>query len=77
MTLKWCPSCKRNVDTEHSWNIAILIILFILGVIPGLIYMALTWKGRCPICHIPDKLMFAPKLEEGTASEKIYGGGNP
>lgn len=62
--MKYCPSCKRNVNTEHSWSTAVFIILLILGVLPGLIYMVIRWKYRCPICHTPANMMYAPKFDE-------------
>ncbi len=58
--MKYCPSCGRNVNTEHSWHTVVLIVLLILGLIPGLIYLAWKWPRRCPICHTPEGMMTAP-----------------
>ena len=55
--VKYCPSCKRNVGVDHSWNLGLLIALLFIFVIPGLVYLAVTWKGRCPICHIPEEML--------------------
>jgi hypothetical protein len=63
--MKYCPSCQRNVNTEHSWSFIVLIILLILGVIPGLIYLAVRWKRRCPICKTPESMMYAPQFQQG------------
>jgi hypothetical protein len=71
MTLKYCPSCKRNVQTNYDWNVLVLVILLFLGLIPGLIYV--VWKvikGRsCPICRIPEGMMDNPKFDTD-ASDK-------
>ena len=65
MAIKYCPSCKRNVNTEHSWHIGVMLILLLLGIIPGLIYIAVKWKYRCPICKTPDSMLLAPKFDDG------------
>ncbi|HEX9710485.1 MAG TPA: hypothetical protein VGB42_11055 [Candidatus Thermoplasmatota archaeon] len=46
----YCPVDQRNVETEHSWNLTVLILLLIFLTLIGLIYMAVKWKRRCPIC---------------------------
>ena len=35
--MKYCPSCKRNVNTEHGWNTAVLV---------GLIILCLSWQNK-------------------------------
>ncbi len=58
MTYKYCPNCQKNVDTEHSWNVVLLVVLLIFLLIPGLIYLALTYdKRRCPICHTAEPML--------------------
>jgi hypothetical protein len=72
MTMKHCPSCKRNVDTEHSWNTVVLVVLLIFFLIPGLIYLAWKWKRRCPICHTPEKMLTAPKFDDQAVSPGAF-----
>lgn len=62
--MKYCPNCKRNVNTEHSWHVVVLIILLLLGLIPGIIYLIWKWPRRCPICHTPESMMYAPKFDQ-------------
>jgi hypothetical protein len=76
MTLKFCPYDQRNVNTEHSWNLAVLIVLLILFTLIGLIYMALKWKERCPLCKQPiERLM--PAAVYGAVPMPAYGYGYP
>lgn len=63
MTMKYCGSCKRNVDTEHTFSVGLLILLLILFIIPGLIYLAWGWKRRCPICRTPEKMLDNPRFD--------------
>ena len=72
MAMKHCPSCKRNVDTEHSWNGVVLVILLILFLVPGLIYLGVKWKRRCPICHTPEKMLTAPIFDEKEVPSTAY-----
>jgi hypothetical protein len=51
MSMMWCQRCKENVKAEHSWNTVIAVVLVLLFVIPGLIYIAATWKKRCTVCR--------------------------
>lgn len=64
--MRYCSSCKRNVNTERSYSLGLAIILLLLFFIPGLIYLA--WgihKGpRCPICKTPDAMLKNPKFDE-------------
>jgi len=56
-TLRFCPRCGTNVDTEHSWSLPILILLLVLFTLIGLIYLAVRWKMRCPRCHLAEESM--------------------
>jgi hypothetical protein len=58
--MKFCPSCQRNVNTEHSWSTGALIVLLLFAFPIGLIYLAIRWKRRCPICKTPDGMLMAP-----------------
>ncbi len=58
MTYKYCPNCQKNVETEHSWNIILIVILVVFFILPGIIYLALTYrKMQCPICHTPEPML--------------------
>ena len=72
MTMKYCPSCKRNVNTEHSWNVVVLVILLLFFLIPGLIYLAWKWKRCCPICHTPESLLSAPEFDNQANSPTAF-----
>ena len=73
--MKFCPSCQRNVNTEHSWSTGALIVLLLFAFPIGLIYLALRWKRRCPICHTPEKMLMAPYFPQpqGTITQSSMG----
>ncbi len=51
--MKYCNNCKQMVEPEKKWSAILLIILLILGIVPGLLYIlyiALK-KARCPMCN--------------------------
>lgn len=60
VAVKYCPYDRRNVDTEHSWNLTVLILLLIFLTLIGLIYMAVKWKERCPQCKTPEEYLLPP-----------------
>lgn len=60
MTQKFCPRDQRNVETEHSWNTVVLVLLLIFLTLIGIIYLAIKWKRRCPICQLPEDQMLPP-----------------
>lgn len=73
-SMKFCPSCQRNVNTEHSWSTGGLVVFFLIGCftlfIPFLIYVAVKWKRRCPICHSPESFLMAPWFpQQGTTTQ--------
>ena len=76
MSMKYCPSCKRNVNTEHGYNGVVLVLLLIFFFIPGIIYWAIKRKRRCPICHTPDSMLQAPKFEESATPDTSFPGGS-
>ncbi len=47
---KWCIHCKKGVFPERKLSVGALVLLLLIGIIPGLIYYALTEKV-CPICN--------------------------
>lgn len=64
MAMKFCPSCKRNVNTEYRINWIVAFIFLLLGLLPGVIYIIWgLWKRRCPICKMPDKMLQAPRFD--------------
>jgi RNA polymerase subunit RPABC4/transcription elongation factor Spt4 len=76
MTLRYCPNCKRNINTERGYNAVVLVILLIFFFIPGIIYWAIKREQRCPICHTPDTMLTAPVFNDVTQSEN-KSAGNP
>lgn len=50
---RWCRNCKKGVFPERQFSLGALIILLIIGILPGLIYYALISK-KCPICNRSD-----------------------
>lgn len=46
---KYCAICEKNVFPERDFSTGALLILLLLGIIPGLIYYAVKNK-TCPIC---------------------------
>jgi hypothetical protein len=82
MTMKFCPRDQRNVEPEHSWNTVVLILLILFTGIIGLIYLAIKWKRRCPICHLPDDQLLPPNAAPmgampGMAPGMMMGAGAP
>lgn len=77
MALKYCPRDQRNVETEHSWNTIVLILLLLFFTLIGLIYLAIKWKRRCPICHLPDDQLLPPQTGPQQAMPGYVQGGAP
>ena len=46
---KYCTICEKMVWAERDFNTGALLILLVIGIIPGLIYYAVKNK-TCPIC---------------------------
>lgn len=46
---KYCTICEKMVCAERDFSKTALVILLVIGIIPGLIYFAVKNK-TCPIC---------------------------
>lgn len=46
---KYCSICEKVVWPERNFSVGALLVLLMLGIIPGLIYYAVKNK-TCPIC---------------------------
>lgn len=46
---KFCAICEKSVFPERDFSTGALLILLLLGILPGLIYYAVKNK-TCPIC---------------------------
>lgn len=46
---KWCARCQKSVFPERKFNVGAFVLLLFIGIVPGLLYYALTEKV-CPIC---------------------------
>jgi hypothetical protein len=68
---RYCPSDGKNVQTEHSWSAGPFIVLFLLGVLPGLLYLAVRWKRRCPLCHTPERALRPPMSEADLKAKQV------
>lgn len=64
----YCPQCHKNQLGSLNINWIIFIILFILGIILGLIYLVycFTKPRKCPTC----KSLLQPPLPENMVSSK-------
>lgn len=49
---KFCLLCSRNVIPTKNFNGVVFLILFLLGIIPGILYLIyyLFKSSSCPIC---------------------------
>ena len=57
--MRYCKNCEQIVEPKRHFNMAILFILLLLGIIPGIIYYVILGKS-CPMCNsenwgIPNK----------------------
>lgn len=50
---RWCTNCNKGVFPERKFSVGALVILLLIGIIPGLLYYALKNKV-CPICSKSD-----------------------
>ena len=48
--MRYCINCKQKVEPKRHFNMAILFILLLLGIIPGVIYYIILGK-KCPMCN--------------------------
>jgi hypothetical protein len=48
--MKYCKNCEQTVEPKRHFNVAILFILLLLGIIPGIIYYIIVGKS-CPMCN--------------------------
>jgi hypothetical protein len=46
---RFCAYCERHVTPERDFSVGALLILLLLGIIPGIIYYFLK-APVCPIC---------------------------
>jgi hypothetical protein len=49
---KFCLLCNRNVIPTKSFNGVVFLILFVLGIVPGVLYLFyyILKSKKCPIC---------------------------
>jgi len=62
--MKYCGNCKRWVTPKREMSVLALVILLILGIIPGIIYLIyyLLKPKVCPMCN-SQNWTIAPKEE--------------
>lgn len=66
VNLRYCPGCSRNVLLKERWtseSILIFFILFLIGIIPGLVYLLYkeSVTVKCPACGRPAREMTSPQ----------------
>jgi len=51
--MRYCKNCEQMVGPQKDFSLIIFIILFILGFLPGIIYLiySILKKETCPICN--------------------------
>ncbi len=51
--MKYCNNCKQMVEPTKKWSVVFLLILLVLGILPGILYLiyVLFKAKRCPICN--------------------------
>ena len=48
--MRYCNNCEQMVEPKKHFSAGILLVLLLLGLIPGIIYYLLKSK-TCPICN--------------------------
>lgn len=51
MAKMYCMTCGNIGTPKSSKSIVVLLLLFCLGVIPGLIYLMISGKKLCRACN--------------------------
>lgn len=51
MAQMYCVTCGNVDNPKSSKSILLLLLLFCLGVIPGLIYLVISGKKLCRACN--------------------------
>ena len=61
MARRYCPNCRQYVN-GHKFSWIILILLLLIGILPGLIYGAIGIfrRQKCPMCGLPLKRSYQP-----------------
>lgn len=60
---------------RYSWNTTVLVLLLIFLTLIGLIYLAVKWKRRCPICQLPEEQLLPPNTAPQPAMVGYMPGG--
>ena len=74
MAQGYCPHCKKVVFTERDWDIALIIIAFCCGVLPGIICLLVNLtkpEDKCTICGSTTSATGAPQQVHVHEKEKI------
>ena len=46
-----CKNCGNDVQPKISWRqIIVMLILFLIGLLPGILYAVFCKKATCPAC---------------------------
>jgi len=48
--MRYCKNCKQNVEPHKKLSTALLVLLLICGIIPGVIYYVVV-PETCPMCN--------------------------
>lgn len=50
MAFKYCPNCKKSVETKFSGGQKfIMVILLLIGIVPRILY-GIFHTRKCPVC---------------------------
>lgn len=66
--MRYCPYCKRMVRPIKFLSWGWLVVLLILGLVPGILYLILwaLFKAReCPICRGRHFVNAPPEVDPG------------
>ncbi|GEM_PF-3019436 len=48
-----CGNCKMRVTPVKGYNLALMVVFTLMGIIPGLVYWFYSMSGpadKCPVC---------------------------
>jgi hypothetical protein len=74
MAQGYCPHCKKVVFTERDWDIALIIISFCCGILPGVICLLVNLtkpEDKCTICGSTTTITGVPQQIHVHEKEKI------